>query len=110
MIRRAKPFLGRNALIMLYNFLAKPKMEYYCSVWGNCSTEFLDQLFLAQKQAARIILNAHYTTSSLQLFKELNIIPIGDAIQYRILIMAFKTLNNLNPPCLTKLLSKPMHR
>ena len=110
MIRRIKPFLGRNDLIMLYNSLAKPTMEYCCSVWGNCSAELLDQLLLAQKQAARIILNAHYTTSSLQLFKELNIIPIGDAIQYRILIMAFKILNNLNPPCLTKLLSTPMHR
>ena len=110
MIRRIKPFLGRNDLIMLYNSLAKPTMEYCCSVWGNCSAELLDDLLLAQKRAARIILNAHYTTSFFQLFKELNIIPIGDAIRYRILIMAFKILNNLNPPCLTKLLSKPMHQ
>ena len=110
MIRRPKPFLGRNDLIMLYNSLANTTMECCCSIWGNCSAEFLDQLLLAQKRAARIILNAHYTTSSFQLFKELNTIPIGDAIQYRIIIMIFKTLNNLNLPCLTKLLSKPMHR
>ena len=110
MIRRIKPFLGRNDLIMLYNSLAKPTMEYCCSVSGNCSAELLDDLLLAQKRAPRIILNAHFTTSSLQLFKELNIIAIGDAVRYRILIMAFKILNNLNPPCLTKLLSMPTHR
>ena len=110
MMGRIKPFLGRNDLIMLYNSLAKPTMEYSYSGWGNCSAELVDDLLLAQKRAARIILNAHYTTSFFQLFKELNIIPIGDAIRYRILIMAFKILNNLNPPCLTKLLSKPMHQ
>ena len=110
MIGRIKPFLGRNDLIMLYNSLAKPTMEYSYSGWGNCSAELVDDLLLAQKRAARIILNAHYTTSTSLLFKKLNIIPIGDAIRYRILIMAFKILNNLNPPCFTKLLSKLTHR
>lgn len=110
MLRRAKPILDSKNLLQLHNSLAKPTMEYCCSVWGNCSTELLDQLLLTQKRAARIILNADFSTPSLSLFKQLNFNPICDAIRYRILMQTFKILNNLSPPCLTKLLFKPVHQ
>ena len=58
LIRRAKPYLSPNHMLLLYNSIAKPTIEYCFSVWGNCSSELLQQVLLAQKRAARLLLNA----------------------------------------------------
>ena len=47
LIRRAKPYLSPNHMLLLYNSIAKPTIEYCCSVWANCSSELLQQVLLA---------------------------------------------------------------
>ena len=69
-IRRAKPFLSLKHTKLLYNSIARPVLEYCCSVWGNCSSELLQQLLLSQKRAARMILNADRLSPSINLFKK----------------------------------------
>jgi hypothetical protein len=66
-------------LLLLYHSIAKPTLEYCCSVWGNCSADALERVTSAQKCAARILLNADYTIPSLTLFKEINLIPIHES-------------------------------
>ena len=109
LVKRAKPYLTPELLLVLYNSLAKPTLEYCCSVWGNCSADALSQLTSAQKRAARILVNADYTTPSLTLFQHLQIIPIVDTIRHRILLQTFNCFHKISPPCLSTLVEKPTH-
>ena len=89
LIRRAKPYLSPNHMLLLYNSIAKPIIEYCCSVWGNCSSELI-QVLLAQKRAARLLLNADTSCRSLELFQKLKICPFSDIVRQRILYLTFK--------------------
>ncbi|CAB3999253.1 Hypothetical predicted protein [Paramuricea clavata] len=109
LVKRAKPYLTPKLLLLLYNSIAKPTLEYCCSVWGNCSTDALGRVTSAQKRAARILLNADYTIPSITLFKEINLIPIHDTIRHRILLQTFKCIHDISPPCLSTLMEKPTH-
>ena len=109
LVKRAKPYLTPKLLLLLYNSIAKPTLEYCCSVWGNCSTDALGRVTSAQKRAARILLNADYTIPSITLFKEINFIPIHDTIRHRILLQTFKCIYDISPPCLSTLMEKPTH-
>ena len=81
LIRRAKPYLSPNHMLLLYNSIAKPTIEYCCSVWGNCSSELLQQVLLAQKRAARLLLNADTSCRSLELYQKLKICPFSDIVR-----------------------------
>ena len=99
----------QKLLLLLYNSIAKPTLEYCCSVWGNCSTDALECVISAQNCATRILLNADYTIPSLTLFKEINLIPIHDTIRHWILLQTFKCIYDISPPCLITLMEKPTH-
>jgi hypothetical protein len=102
LVKRAKPYLTPELLLVLYNSLAKPTLEYCCSVWGNCSADEFSQLTSAQKRAARILVNADYTTPSLTLFQHLQIILVVDTIRHRILLQTFNCFHKISPPCLVE--------
>jgi hypothetical protein len=108
LVKRANPYLTPK-LLLLYNSIAKPTLEYCCSIWGNCSTDALGRVTSAQKRASRILLNADYTIPSMTLFKGINLIPIHDTIRHRILLQTFKCIYDISPPCLSTLMEKPTH-
>ena len=110
LIRRAKPYLSPNHTLLLYNSTAKPTIEYCCSVWGNCSSELLQQVLPAQKRAARILLNADTSCRSLELFQKLKICPFSDIVRQRILNLTFKSLNDLLSDSMANLFKRPSHR
>ena len=110
LIRRAKPYLSPNHTLLLYNSIAKPTIECCCSVWGNCSSELLQQVLLAQKRAARLLLNSDTSCRSLELFQNLKICPLGDIVRQRILNLTFKSLNHLLPDSMANLFKRPSHR
>lgn len=39
LLRKTKTLLSLKNILILYNSIAKPTLEYCCSVWGNCSAE-----------------------------------------------------------------------
>ena len=108
LVKRAKPYLTPK-LLLLYNSIAKPTLEYCCSIWGNCSTDALGRVTSAQKHASRILLNADYTIPSITLFKGINLIPIHETIRHRILLQTFKCIYDISPPYLSNLMEKPTH-
>ena len=55
-----KKFLPVKYRMILFNASIKPILEYCVSVWGNCNTGLLDDIFRVQKQCVRIILDAHF--------------------------------------------------
>ena len=95
LIRRAKPYLSPSHMLLLYNSIAKPTIEYCCSVWGNCSSELLKHVLLAQKRAARLLLNTDASCRSLELFQKLKIFPFSDIVRQRTLNLTFKSLSEV---------------
>jgi hypothetical protein len=51
-------------------------------------------VFVGQKRAAGIILDASFFTPTQQLFDSLNWLPFRDRISYHKLILVYKILNN----------------
>ena len=75
------------------------------SVWGNCNTRLLDDIFKAEKRCARIILDAPFQVRTLPLFLELGWLPINHLCIERRLCLFKKILDGRAPDYLTQKLS-----
>ena len=56
-IRRIKPFVDQETLILIYNAIVRPYFDYCCEVWDVFSEGQSKRLQKLQNRAARIILN-----------------------------------------------------
>lgn len=90
---RLKRLLPRHILLTLYNSLIYPYMNYGIIVWG-VNTNKLKKL---QKKAIRILTNAKYNAHTEPLFKELNILKIGDMMKLQELKFLYKLENRTLP-------------
>ena len=96
---KAKKIIKKNTLINLYHsYNIYPYLIYCIEAWGNASNCHLEQLYLTQKNVARIILFSNYNAHSICIFKQLNILPLNKLVINRIGIMMYKYVNNLLPP------------
>ena len=87
LLRRIKPFLAKDCALRFYNSCIHATIIYCSVTWGNCSKTHLLKILRLQKRAARIILDADYSTPSVLLFSEIKIIPIFDLIKFRKLLL-----------------------
>ena len=58
-IRRIKPFVDQETLILIYNAIVRPYFDYCCEVWDAFSEAQSKRLQKLQNRAARIILNVN---------------------------------------------------
>ena len=84
---------------LLYNSLSI--IEYYCTVWGNCSKEQLDIFLRLQERCARMILDANFQDNSGMLFTKLDWLLIDDIIRARKLSLLHKICNGCGPEYLS---------
>lgn len=103
LLSRLKQYLSIHVRIMFYNAYILPHLDYCCTIWGNCNSEYLDRVTKFQKRAARLILDKDYDTPSEELFSMLNWMTFRDRIQYQKAILVYKILNNLAPSYLSNL-------
>ena len=102
---KARHYLKRNALVNLYNSFIYPYLIYCIEAWGNATNCHLKQLYLIQKKAIRMITFANYNTPSIDIFKNLNILPLDKLVVDRIGVMMYKYANDLLAPVLNYLYS-----
>ena len=79
---------------------------YGSSIWTSCSKENLQKLLRLQKRAARIILNAEKTATSVHLFNTLNWIPFYAESYVNPCTLTYKRLNGNTPEYINDLLTK----
>ena len=72
MLRRMKPFVPKDFLILTYKALGHPYFDYCSLVWDNCSDYLLDDLQKIQNKSARIITGKSYEVRSIDLLNDLN--------------------------------------
>ena len=70
---------------------------YRSMVWDNCSRDCVQRILKLQKRAARIILDADRTTSSITLFNTMNWLPFTRQSQIKRNTLVYKRINtNVN--------------
>ena len=97
---KAGHYLKRNALLNLYHSFIYHYSIYCIEAWGNATNCHLKQLYLIPKKVIRMITFANYNTPCIDIFKNLNILPLDKLVADRIGVMMFKYANDLLPPAL----------
>jgi hypothetical protein len=80
-LKRAKNILNENSLKTLYFSLIHCHLTYANEIWSLSSNSCINELFLKQKNAIRIVANAKYNSHTVPLFKQLRILPLDSVIQ-----------------------------
>ena len=104
-IRRIKPFVDQDTLVLIYNAIVRPYFDYCCEVWDVFGETQSKRLQKMQNRAARIILNlsndVHHTIALHALGWE----PLQTERKKAKAKMMYKVLNKTGPKSLTNLFS-----
>ena len=87
-MNRSKFFLKQKHLLLLYNSLILPYLNYCCLIWGNSAQSLISKLIVLQKKAIRIIDNQTRIAHSNPIFVKLQLLKLKDIVkQQSILVM-----------------------
>lgn len=110
---RMRPYLSSRELLMLYNTLVLPHINYCAVVWGNNYARHVDKIIKLQKRALRIIDHKPFIYPSNELFIKYKILKLPELLleQNVMIILAFlngtlphslSVLFNINEPFITR--------
>lgn len=71
---RARKAINSRSMLLLYNSLFFPYLNYCLEVWGNTYVSNTNKIHILQKKAVRLICNVDYRAHTTNLFKKLNIL------------------------------------
>ena len=97
-LNRLKVFIPRDILVILYNSFVLPYLNYSVLTWFSSSVN-CDKLFLLQKRAVRIIVNAGYRDHTANLFAKLKNLKFKDLYSLNLGKFMFKYMHNSLPDC-----------
>ena len=100
---KARQFLTKKALLMLYHAYIYPYMTYCIEVWGCASQTQLNCLFLLQKKIIRIINFSHYLAHTNPLFLSMEVLPLRKIFFYKVGLIMYNYSLNLLPECIAHL-------
>ena len=100
---KARQFLTKKALLMLYHAYIFPYMTYCIEVWGCASQTQLNCLFLLQKKIIRIMNFSHYLAHTNLLFLTMKVLPLRKIFFYKVGLIMYKYSLNLLPECIAHL-------
>ena len=104
-IRRVKPFVDQDTLVLIYNAIVRPYFDYCCEVWdvfGETQSKRLQKL---QSRAARIILNLNNDVHHTIALHALGWEPLQTERKKAKAKTMYKVLNKMGPKSLTNLFS-----
>jgi len=104
-LNRLKFKLPIDALSSLYFSLIYPHLIYCNILWGCAAKSILNELFILQKRAVRIINKCGYLTHSDPLFKSLGLLKVYDLYEHCCALFVYKFKNNYLPSVCDSLLS-----
>ena len=92
-ISQIRHYVPKNILILLYNSLILPHINYCIELWGNTFTTFLEPIFLLQKKIVRLITFSDFHAPSTPLFKILGILDIFTLCKFHTCMFIFDLLH-----------------
>ena len=108
LINRAKHILNSNHILMLYNALILPALNYCLQIWGSSYQSKFSKLITLQKKVIRIIDHAEYLAHTSPIFKKYNLLKFTDLTTYvQLNVMHSFVCNQLTAPLAEKLEYEP---
>ena len=103
---KARRFFKISTLVTIYYSLVYSHLIYCIELWGKANKTILDPLNKIQKKTIRIITSTSPRSSSLPLFKRLNILPLNKIYEYHVAIFMFKFQKGLLPSALKEMFTQ----
>ena len=97
-IAQLRPYLTEQATIQLVISFVISRLDYCNSLFYNMTEENVKRLQLIQNHAARVVKNASKSCSASSLLFSLHWLPIKKRIVYKIAILTYNCLNDIDAP------------
>ena len=94
---RAKYYISSQHLVLLYNTLILPYLNYCASVWGTNYSTRIDKLVKLQKRALRIIDKKPYYYHTRDLFIKYKLLRFPDLVKKQQILILLGFLNETLP-------------
>ena len=96
--KNVKELFDFKTLILLYNSLILPYLNYCNMIWGNNYNSNINDVYIIQKKIIRIIFNKPKLTNTDTLFIQANILKLPILIKYQTCIFMINIYhNNVSP-------------
>ena len=104
-IRKARQYFSQDQIKVIVNSLVVCKLDYCNALYCGISKAELKQLQIIQNAAAKTILGLYKYDHMENSLKDLHWLPIEQRIKFKILLLVYKTLNNMGPAYLEEMLN-----
>lgn len=102
-ITRMKRFLNTNQLQILVQAVVISALDYCNALYYDCSQTVIDQLQLIQNKACRTIFGLKKRDGVQAKLKELHWLKVEQRIEFKTLLIVYKSLNGMAPVYLSEL-------
>ena len=102
MPERIKRYLSLSSGKLLSNAYILSYLDYFSTIWDNCTKENLSCIIKFQKRATSLILDKDINAPSHELFQQLGWFVFDERVEYRKAVLVYKSLNSLAPGYLSK--------
>ena len=103
-ISKIRKFISFSHCEILIHSLIASKLDYCNSLLSGLKAEQVRKLQYVQNSAARLLTGTRKYEHITPIFKSLHWLPVHERIDFKLLLLTFKALNNLAPPYLQELL------
>ncbi len=103
-INRLRPFLSTNNTAVLVHTLVTSRIDYCNALFTGVPAKLLHKLQLVQDSAARVLSRTPFNEHISPVLQQLHWLPVKYRVEFKILLLTYKALNNLAPPYLNQLL------
>ena len=112
-IGRARSFMNRAQLLLLYNTMVLPYLQYCLINWGNFDGDhnkgLRDGLLTLQKTFVRIITGSHPYSHADPLFAKLGILKVVDLYNHNVRVFSYKLHKKLLPSGISSMFPEISH-
>ena len=96
-MNRAKFYLNKQSLILLYNALVLPYINYCCIIWGFTFPSYVHKIEILQKKAVRIIDGQHRLAHADPIFHKLSLLKVYDIAKQQLMLLMYRKLCSSAP-------------
>ena len=112
-IGRARKFMDSAQLLLLYNTMVLPHLQYCLINWGNFKEDrnlkLRDRILRLQKCFLRVIYGAHRLSHADPLFARACTLKIDDLFEQSVRCFSYKHTNNMLPATMASLVNRINH-
>ena len=104
-ISKIRKYLTEDATKSLINAYVVSRLDYCNGLYSELPSYLLKKLQRVQNRAARLVKKLPWRSRITRHLKDLHWLPVTERIKFKLLLITYKSLNNLSPKYLTDLFS-----